>query len=58
MSSSYLNIPLIIVAIILGVTIFKHFDFETLTFKKTWLDLVYVLAFIITLLLLFKKKVK
>lgn len=52
------NIPLLIIAIILGVTIYKDFDFNTFSFKKTWLDFVFVIAFIVTLLLLFKKKAK
>ncbi|WP_214226460.1 hypothetical protein [Pedobacter sp. B4-66] len=48
-----------IVAIILGWTIFKQFDFETLKFEKPALAIVYVLTFIMSVYFLvrsFKEK--
>jgi purine-cytosine permease-like protein len=56
MKRSNFNFPLVIIAVIVGATIFKHFNFDTLTFEESWLDLVYIVVFIITLILLFKKK--
>jgi hypothetical protein len=44
-----------IVAIILGVTLFKHFDFKQLKFEQPALDIVYGIAFIIALYVLLKK---
>lgn len=58
MSNRNLNVPFIMFAIILGVTIYKDFDFQTLTFEETWLDVVYIITFIYVLVLLFKKKKK
>ena len=41
-----------IVAIILGVTLFKKFDFETLRFEKTGLAIVYGIGFLIAIYVL------
>lgn len=43
-----------IVAIILGVTLFKQFDFETLKFEHTGLAIVYLVVFICSIYLLVK----
>lgn len=48
----------IIMAVILGFVIFKHFNFRTLTFKDPWLDILYIIIFIVLLLLLIKDKVQ
>jgi len=58
MSNKNLSFPFIVVAIILGITIYKDFDFNTFTFKETWLDILYVITFIYVLVILFKKKKK
>jgi membrane protein DedA with SNARE-associated domain len=34
-----------IIAVILGVTLFKKFDFENLKFEKPWLAIVYIICF-------------
>ena len=41
-----------IVAIILGVTLFKKFDFQTLRFEKTGLAIVYLIGFLIAIYVL------
>ena len=41
-----------ILAIILGVALFRKFDFETLKFEKTGLAIVYLIGFIISIALL------
>jgi predicted ferric reductase len=41
-----------IVAIILGVTLFKQFDFQNLRFEKTGLAIVYLIGFIISIYIL------
>jgi hypothetical protein len=55
MNNNNFKFPLIIIAVILGATIFKHFDFKTLTFKESWLDVLFVITFVFTLLVMFKK---
>ncbi len=45
-----------IIAVILGVIIFKHFNFSTFTFEKPWLDVIYIIAFICIIFFLFKDK--
>ena len=43
-----------IVAIILGVTLYKQFDFEKLKFEKTGLAIVYIIVFTISIYILIK----
>lgn len=58
MNNRNFSFPLVIVAVILGITIYKHFNFKTLTFKESWLDVVYLVTFVIVLFFLFKGKVQ
>jgi hypothetical protein len=44
----------LIIAIILGWTIFKQFDFENLKFEKPALAVVYILTFIMSVYFLVK----
>lgn len=53
-----LNFCFGIVAIILGVTLFKQFDFEKLKFEKPGLAIVYTIGFIISIYILLKKPKK
>jgi hypothetical protein len=46
----------ILTAIILGFVIYKHFNFSTLTLKDPWLDVLYIVTFVILLFFLFKEK--
>jgi len=48
------SFPLLIIAIVLGWTIFKQFDFENLKFEKPVLAVVYILTFLISVYLLIK----
>ncbi|TFF37226.1 hypothetical protein [Mucilaginibacter psychrotolerans] len=41
-----------IVAVILGVVLFKHFDFKNLRFQQPALDIVYLITFIISIYIL------
>ena len=43
-----------IVAIILGVTLFKQFDFENLRFEKPGLAIVYAIGLVISIYVLVK----
>ncbi|MEJ2902589.1 hypothetical protein [Pedobacter panaciterrae] len=44
----------LIIAIILGWTIFKQFDFENLKFEKPALAIVYILTFVMSVYFLVK----
>lgn len=45
-----------VVAVILGWTLFKHFDFENLSFQKPWLDVLYLIVFAFSIYALIKNK--
>ncbi len=45
---------LIIVAIILGVVLFKQFDFKKLEFEKPGLAVVYIIVFVFSIYILIK----
>lgn len=47
-----------IVAIILGVTLFKQFDFETFKFEKPALAVIYFLCFAFSVFILVKNSKK
>ncbi len=55
MNNRKFSIPLIIIEVIIGGAIFRHFNFNTLTFEKPWLDSLYIVVFITLLFLIFKK---
>lgn len=52
------NFIFAIIAFILGLVLFREFDFNTFTFRKTALGILYLLAFIVSIYLTFKKKSK
>ncbi|MFA6246748.1 MAG: hypothetical protein WC615_07400 [Mucilaginibacter sp.] len=43
-----------IIAIIVGVALYKQFDFETLKFEKTGLAIVYMIVFIASIYIIIK----
>lgn len=49
-----LSFPLLIIAIVIGGTIFKEFDFANFRFEKPALAVVYILTFIMTVYFLIK----
>ena len=48
--------PLVIIAVILGAVIFKHFDLKTMTLKDPWLDALYIIVFAVVMFLLLRGK--
>jgi len=53
------NFIFVVVAFILGLTLLRHFDFKTISFKMPALDIIFLIAFIVTIYLLindFKKR--
>ncbi|MBF8456117.1 hypothetical protein IV494_02890 [Kaistella sp. G5-32] len=49
-----LSFTFIIIAVILGVTLYKQFDFENMKFEKTGLAIVYLIGFAISIFVLIK----
>ena len=49
------SFTLIIIAVILGSSIYRQFDFEKMQFEKPVLVAVYFVAFILALYFIFKK---
>lgn len=43
-----------VIAAILGITLFKHFDFEQVKFAEPALDIIYVIVLIASVYLLIK----
>lgn len=50
------SFPLVIIAIVLGVTLYKQFSFDTLTFEQPAMAVIYGLTFAMTMYFLFKRK--
>lgn len=53
-----LSFPMLVVAIILGVVLFKKFDFEKLRFEEPAIAVVYIIGFVIAVLFLVKSNKK
>ena len=53
-SKKQLNFFFLFIAIILGWTLFKHFDFKNLSLKDPVLDILYLIVFIISIFWLVK----
>lgn len=53
-----LSFPLLIIAIVLGWTIYKQFNFDNFKFEKPAIAVVYIIAFAIVVYLLVKKDKK
>ena len=43
-----------LIAIILGWTLFKHFDFQTFRFADPDLDILYLIVFVLSIYFIFK----
>lgn len=53
-----LNFFFLIIAIILGSTIYKQFDFENLKFEHTGLGILYSIVFLFSICILIKDYIK
>jgi hypothetical protein len=53
-----ISFTLLVVAIILGVTLFKQFDFKNLKFEQPALAVIYIIVFLGSLYFLLKKPKK
>ncbi len=53
-----MKFALVIIAIILGMAVFRQFDFETLQFEKPSLGILYLIVFIVSIFLLIKGRNK
>lgn len=52
------SFPLIVIALVLGWTIFKQFDFENIRFEQPAMAMVYILTFLMTVYFILKKDKK
>jgi hypothetical protein len=52
------NFFFVIIAIITGVKLYKHFDFQNLKFTETLIDIIYLLTFLGSIFLLLRDFVK
>lgn len=50
--------PLVIIAIVLGWTIVKQFDFENFKFEKPTMAVIYIFTFVMTVYIIFKSNIK
>ena len=48
------NFIFIIISFILGMRLFKDFDFETASFKKPALDIIFLITFIVSIYFIIK----
>lgn len=53
-SKKQLNLFFLFIAIILGWTLFKHFDFKNVTFKDPVMDVLYFIVFAVSIYWLVK----
>ncbi|MCC9063335.1 hypothetical protein [Flavobacterium piscisymbiosum] len=53
-----ISFALLVVAIILGVTLFKQFDFKNLKFEQPALAVIYIIVFVCSIYFLVKKPKK
>jgi Ca2+/Na+ antiporter len=49
------SFTLLVVAIILGVILFKQFDFKTLRFEQPALAVIYLIVFVVSVYFLIKR---
>ena len=57
-SKKELNLFFVFIAVILGWTLFKHFDFQNLKLKDPVLDILYGIVFLTSIYLLIKDSKK
>lgn len=50
------NMFFAMIAFTLGLALLREFDFQTFTFRKTALGILYLLVFIVSIYMTFKKK--
>jgi len=50
------NLVFALLAFLIGIALFREFDFETFTFKKTALGILYLITFIFCIIFMLKKK--
>jgi hypothetical protein len=49
-----INLFFVFIAVILGSTLFKHFDFENFKFQDPALDILFLIVFAVSIYLLIK----
>ncbi len=49
-----INFAFLMIAFVLGLTLFKHFDFKTFKFKEPALDILFLVTFIVSIYIIIK----
>lgn len=52
------NFFIIVMMIITGSKLYQHFNFHTLSFKKPWIDAIYLVTFLVMIVLIAKQLLK
>lgn len=60
MNSEQKGFPMIlgIIALIIGVALYKEFDFETFRFKKVGLGIVYLITFVALVVVIMQSRIR
>lgn len=53
-SKKGINFFFVLIAIITGSKLYKHFDFQNLNFEKPAIDTIYLIAFVASIIFLIK----
>ena len=57
-SKKGINFFFAIIAIITGSKLYKHFDFQNLKFEKPAIDIIYLIAFLASIIFIIKDYIK
>ena len=57
-SKKGINFFFAFVAIIVGSTLYKHFDFQNFKFEEPAIDTVYLITFLVSIIILIKDYIK
>ncbi|MBS7786187.1 hypothetical protein KIH23_02665 [Flavobacterium sp. CYK-55] len=52
------NFFFIVIGLITGSKLLQHFDFQTLSFQKPWIDAIYLITFLVMVVLMIKNLIK
>lgn len=55
MNNMYTRIIMLFLAAIIGYRLLDHFDYDSLTFEKPWMDIMYGIGFFSALFIAFHK---
>ena len=48
------NLTWLLIALMLGITLFKHFNFQTFSFRMPVLDIIFLITLVVTIYFIIK----